>query len=576
MGLMATIGRAMTRRSIENPSVPLSSGADWLYDIFGATRSGSGIRVSRETALTCAAFWKGCNLISSDVARVPCRVYKQQDGVWKLRDPEHATYGLLRHQSNAEMTAFIFKKVVQFHATAVGNGYAYIKRTPIGEPEELIPLLPHWTYPMRVAGKLRYVTEVDGEEHYLLPENVLHIKGLSYDGLAGYSLIAKARESLGLAIGAERFGSVFFRNNATPSLVLQHPGTLGDQALKRLRESWSASQGGIENAHKPKVLEEGMTVHQMSINAKDAQLIEIRRHQIKEVANFLGVPPHKLGDDTRNAYNSLEQENQSYLDETLEAWFVNWEQECRAKLLTEKEKRKSSRSVRFDRKQLVQMSADTQSKYFPALVNGGLMLPDEARYELGLNPLPDDEGQKLRLPTTVVIVGEEEETTEPEGEETSPSGDNDEPLESDQSPEPPDVGQRDIQQALLRTQREWVLEVAQRMAKRLSTEAKRASSDDEKFMDWLNEDLVQKHAPVVVDAFNTVAELCGTKSRDVSGMLLERFRKGLEGVYDTAKKAEFPARIAEFCAEFEQKQPETLANCVISRSELFEEKSHAV
>lgn len=404
------------RASLENPSTPLSNPDEWLYEALGARKSASGVRVNRETALTYAAVWRGTNLISRDVGKLPLVIYKRQ-GEGKARAPEHAAYNLLRRKPNQYMTAFVFRQTLQAHVLLRGNGYAYIFRRGDGTPLELLPLNPDSTYPVRENGVLMYITEisltVQGQTggapvvqlRKLPAADVLHIKGLSFDGLIGYDVITKARESLGLGIAMEEFGSRFFRNNAKPSVVIEHPGKLTDQAAKKLREQWNSIHSGLENAHKTAVLEEGMKLKEFSIAARNAQLIESRQFQIREVANWFGVPPHKLGDTTRTAFASLEQENQSYLDDALDPWLVNWEEECWDKLLTEEEKAGDTHVIEFMRHALVRANLADRGIFYSAALSAGWISRDEVRARENLNPIPDGQGQVFLFPLNMAPNG---------------------------------------------------------------------------------------------------------------------------------------------------------------------------
>lgn len=393
------------QRSIENPSTPLSSPDDWLYDALGSYRASSGVNVNHQTALTYAAVWRAVNLIAGDVAKIPVFIYRNLQEGGKAKAVEHPAFFLLRRMANEEMTAYVFKKTLLGHALLHGNGYAYIFRANNGSPREMIPLQPNTTYPIRQNGQLMYVTQMlSGELRKLFRENVFHIKGLSFDGLIGYSVIEKARESLGLGMALQTYGSIFFRNNARPNIVLQHPAKLDEATKSRLRDSWERIHSGLENAHRTAILDSGLQVKELSINAKDSQFIESRQFEIREVANWFGIPPHKLGDTTRTSYKSLEQENQAYLDEALDHWLTNFEEEAWTKLLTEEEKRSEQYHVEFFRRALVRADLEQRGKYYSSALQNGWMNRDEIRDEENLNPLPDNQGKRFFIPLNMQLT----------------------------------------------------------------------------------------------------------------------------------------------------------------------------
>jgi HK97 family phage portal protein len=434
MGAVATFFGSLLggfgRRSIENPSTPLSAPDDWLYGALGAVRSSAGINVNRETALTYAAVWRATSLLSRDVGKLPFRVYRRA-GAGKDRDTNHPASRLLRRKPNECMTAFIFRQLLMVHALLQGNGYAYIVRNGAGEPISLVPLFPDRTYPLRQNNVTMYATEIvldqgDRMELRKLPaEDVLHIKGLGYDGLQGYSVISKARESLGLGMAAQKFGSIFFRNNARPNLALEYPGRLSEMAVKNIRESWERAHSGLDQSHRVALFQEGVKLHQFSINARDSQLLETRAFEIREVANWFNIPPHKLGDTSRTSYNSLEQENQAYLDEALDPWLCNWEEECDDKLLTEEQKDRDSHCCKYQRSALVRANLDARGNYYQKALQSGWLNRDEVRAEEDLNPIPDGEGARYFLPLNLGMTPkldeeDEEELTPAEAQDLRP------------------------------------------------------------------------------------------------------------------------------------------------------------
>jgi HK97 family phage portal protein len=264
MGLLTSL----FRRSLENPSTPLSAPDDWLFDSLGSFRASSGVNVNRETALTYAPYWRCTSLLSGDVAKLPLCVYRTSER-GKEHAKDHPAYRLLRYQTSPELMALQFKRVLTLHAIAEGNGYAYIQRDGAGRPLELWPLSPMKTYPVRENQRLWYVTEVGARQRKIRSEDMFHLKGLSFGGLVGYSVVAKMRESIGLALAFDNFGSIFFRNNARPNVVLKHPGRLKPEARLNLRESWERMHSGLENAHRTAILEEGLDLTVLQHNARD-------------------------------------------------------------------------------------------------------------------------------------------------------------------------------------------------------------------------------------------------------------------------------------------------------------------
>ncbi|QJW94708.1 phage portal protein [Frigoriglobus tundricola] len=485
--------RNRNRRSLENPNVPLNLWSDEAFEAFGAAKSVSGVKVSRNKALGYPAVWRAVSLISGDVAKLSLRVYEQK-GQNKTPFPSHPAYRLLLRKPNDMMTAFIFKQTLMLHVLTHGNGYAYIDRDGAGKPVALLILDPDRVKPRRVDGVLWYVYQPpqNAAERALAVDEVLHIKGLGYDGLMGYPVLQVARDALGAAIAARDHSARYFHNGARPGGVLEHPGpkALSDQARKNMRESWDRIHRGLENAHKVAILEEGTKYNGFSSNARDAQLLETREFDAREVANIFGVPTHKLGDPSKVAYNSLGEENQSYYDDTLSRWLRLFAEECHDKLLSEDEKSKESHTIDFDYQELLKANIGEQVDVVGKMVSSGLMNQDEGRAVFNYNPIPDGRGERFFVSNTLVPldqVGQPKPTAEPS---KAPAPD---PDPAPTRKDPPD-GLRAV-----------VGEVARRMAKRLATNAERATRAD--LDKWLATG-IREHVPVIAEAFGPVVSLC--------------------------------------------------------------------
>jgi len=377
---------AESRASVENPNTPLSHPDVWLIDALGGGQSKTGVAVNRESAMTYAAVFNAVRLISTDVARVPLFVYQRSE-TGKERARSHPAYRILRRKANREITAFFFRQTMTGQALLLGNAYAFIERAGNGAPVGLNMLDPSKVTPVRANGILFYIYRRDGAVDLRLPaSDVFHLRGLGFDGLQGYSVIAKARESLGMGLAARDFGARTYANNARPSVVLTFPGELKKEARDAITDSWNKQYQGLDNAGKTAILEHGFGMVPLSINMRDAQLIESRVFEIREVANWFSVPPHKLGDPTRSSFASLEQENQSYLDQSLDGWLVAWESEAWDKLLTERQKAADSHFVEFERRALVQSDLKTLGDFLRIATGGAAwMTPDEARDKINLN-----------------------------------------------------------------------------------------------------------------------------------------------------------------------------------------------
>jgi len=392
--------RLPVSRNMENPNDPLdpdSDDGDSSLTSFwgGSSTSETGAKVTRKAALGYSPYFRAVSLISGDAGRCPLFVYRKVDeeyGEGKEKANDHPAYKLLRRRPNSYMTANVWKETMFLHACDKGNAYSYILRKGdalAGEPTELLPLDPDCTWPVRVNGQMWYVNQSQGKMVKIPACNILHIKGISWDGLSGMGWREIGKETLGLGIASRKFSSRFYKRGAVPSVVLEAPGKMTPKVSRQLRRDWERLQTGLENMHATAVLQQGTKAHTLSQNARDSQMAEMQMFNVRMVSTLTGVPPHKLGDNTRAAYNSLEQENQSYLDDALDHWLVRFEEECEDKLLTEKEKDSEEFCIEFNRKIFVQANLAARFAAYGIAKQNRLMTSNEIRAIENLNPRPD-------------------------------------------------------------------------------------------------------------------------------------------------------------------------------------------
>ncbi|MBQ1617758.1 MAG: phage portal protein, partial [Ruminococcus sp.] len=241
---------------------------------------------------------------------------------------------------------FVFRETLMTHLLLWGNAYAQIIRNGKGEIMALYPLMPNkMSVDRDENGQLYYTYTRSSEEAktsetgrvILLPKDVLHIPGLGFDGLVGYSPIAMAKNAIGLAIATEEYGAKFFANGAAPSGVLEHPSTLKNP--EKLREAWQSQFGGSQNSNRIAVLEEGLKYTPISISPEQAQFLETRKFQINEIARIFRVPPHMVGDLEKSSFSNIEQQSLEFVKYTLDPWVVRWEQNLQRILLNPDEKK---------------------------------------------------------------------------------------------------------------------------------------------------------------------------------------------------------------------------------------------
>ena len=254
----------------------------------------------------------------------------------------------------------------------------------------LYPLLPdRMTVDRDSKGKLTYTyTTSDGKIAYLAPEDVLHIPGLGFDGVMGYSPIALEKAAIGLGIAAEEYGSKFFANGARPSGILTHPNTVKDPAA--LRASWNAAYGGSGNASRVAVLEEGMTFTPLSLPNNEAQFLETRKFQVTEICRIFRVPPHMIGDLERATFSNIESQNISFAVHTIRPWLVRIEQAVNRALIPENEKGRFYAQFNIDG--LMRGDYKSRMEGYAIARQNGWMSTNDIRALENLNPISEEEG----------------------------------------------------------------------------------------------------------------------------------------------------------------------------------------
>ena len=376
-----------------------TAGSSYRFFTGGST---AGKNVTERSAMQMTAVYSCVRVLSEAVAGLPLHLYKYRSDGGKEKALKHPLYFLLHDEPNPEMTSFVFRETLMTHLLLWGNAYAQVIRNGKGEVVALYPLMPNrMSVDRDENGRLYYKyyrgsDEAIRNKEYevvLSPYDVLHIPGLGFDGLVGYSPIAMAKNAIGLAIATEEYGAKFFANGAAPSGVLEHPGTLKNP--DKVRESWNATFGGSHNANKVAVLEEGMKYTPISISPEQAQFLETRKFQINEIARIFRVPPHMVGDLEKSSFSNIEQQSLEFVKYTLEPWLVRWEQSMVRSLLTPSEKREYF--IKFNVDGLLRGDyASRMSGYATARQNGWMSANDIRELE-NLDRIPAEDGGDLYL-----------------------------------------------------------------------------------------------------------------------------------------------------------------------------------
>jgi HK97 family phage portal protein len=368
--------------------------------LMGSTTAGK--TVTERSALQMTAVYSCVRILAEAVAGLPLHLYRYTDDGGKEKAIDHPLYRLLHDEPNAEMSSFVFRETLMTHLLLWGNCYAQIIRNGRDEIVGLYPLMPNkMTVHRDENGQLYYlytrgvddVTNTKSMTVKLGPSDVLHIPGLGFDGLVGYSPIAMAKNAIGLAIATEEYGAKFFANGAAPSGVLEHPGTIKEPG--KVREAWQSQFGGSANSNKIAVLEEGMKYTPISISPEQAQFLETRKFQINEIARIFRVPPHMVGDLEKSSFSNIEQQSLEFVKYTLDPWVVRWEQTLARTLFTTEEKKKLF--FRFNVEGLLRGDYVSRMNGYATARQNGWMSANDIRELENLDRIPTEEGGDMYL-----------------------------------------------------------------------------------------------------------------------------------------------------------------------------------
>lgn len=386
-------------RSRDKPVTDSTAGGAYRFFFGGST---SGKTVTERSSMQMTAVYSCVRILAEAVAGLPLQFYRYTEEGSKEKATDHPLYFLLHDEPNPEMTSFVFRETLMTHLLLWGNAYAQIIRNGKGEVIALYPLMPNrMTVDRNEKGQLYYSYQTSKDEAptmkgstvILKPSDVLHVPGLGFDGLVGYSPIAMAKNAIGMAIACEEYGAKFFANGATPGGILEHPGTVKDPA--KVRESWNSAFGGSSNSNKVAVLEEGMKYTPISISPEQAQFLETRKFQIDEIARIFRVPPHMVGDLEKSSFSNIEQQSLEFVKYTLAPWISRWEQSMMRSLLSADEK--PQYFVKFNVDGLLRGDYQSRMNGYAIGRQNGWMSANDIRELENLDRIPAEQGGDLYL-----------------------------------------------------------------------------------------------------------------------------------------------------------------------------------
>ena len=371
--------------------------------IFTFGTANSGERVDEKSAMQIATVYACVRLLAESVAQLPLHLYRYTDGgIGKEMAAEHPLYPLIHRRPNPEMSSFTWREIMMVHLLLYGNSFNQIIRDGRNGILGLYPLLPENVEVDRDEhGELYYVyhaytDEAPGEKNkdiYFRRDEILHIPGLGFNGLVGFSPIAMMKNALGTNLAVEKYGSAFFKNGAQPSGVLEHPGVLKDP--EKIRRNWSAVYGGANNAHQVALLEEGMSYKPISLPPEDSQFLSTRQFGVEEICRIFRVPPHMVQDLQRATFNNIEHMGIEFVMHTLMPWLVRIEQDMIKDLLVEEEQ--NELFPKFNVDGLMRGDYKSRMEGYAIAINNGIMSVNDVRRLENMDPLDEADGGDFHI-----------------------------------------------------------------------------------------------------------------------------------------------------------------------------------
>lgn len=398
--------RKLFRYTLEDPTVPITS--ENIVNYVGGSQGAAGIRVSPQAALSNPNVLAAVRLVCNHVANMPLVLYRKTEN-GRERAVDHPAYKLVKRRPHFSYHSWQWRHTSQLHSILWGNSYTWIWRNELGDPQELLILDPLTT---RYEDGY-YRTTIDGQPSPPIPvSDIIHIKSISPDGLTGYMTYVLCRDALSEGLAQIKYSANYFRNNAKPPILIKSPpGATSREKMLDFKASVVRWLQGSANAGEPGVVPSGTEIQELGGNPQQVELVELKKHDLIQVANIIGIPSSKIGSEQNTSYSSLIADNQSLLVDHLNSWLRQWESEL-DKLLTERELDEDSHYFEFERKSILMMTPIEETNLIVQQRNNGLLSFEESREILNRSTVRDD-AQIWWRPSNVIVEGEQPEPPEP-------------------------------------------------------------------------------------------------------------------------------------------------------------------
>jgi HK97 family phage portal protein len=540
------------------------------YLLGNVSGSASGVEVTEDSALSATAVWAGVRIISETVAMLPLKLYERLDERSKRPARNNPLFKLLHDEPNPEQTSFEFREMQQGFLLLWGNCYAQKITNGRGEVIELWPLVPWRVTPQRTpSNTLVYRVKLPGDgggEAVLPADDVMHLRGFSSNGLLGDNVVQRFRESIGLGLAAERSGARFYGNGYQLAGFLKHPGKLGPDGRKNLRESWKENHGGVDRHHRLGILEEGIEFIATSTDPQKAQALETRKFQVTEVARILNLPPHLLKDLERATFTNIEHQGQEYVTYSIQPWLTRWEQRMNRSLLLPNQRK--NLFTKFEVGALLRGDSAARSAFYKSMFETGVYSINDIREKEDDEPV--EGGDQRFVPMNMVPLEKVGEITDAQikAKETPPPAPVAEPeAEEEEAPEPRAI-RPDPRAAMEPVVRAELDRAVRRQVKAVRAALKK---DAQEFRIWADGFFEKERGLVessLQPAMDSLSALTGDEfdTKAFAGLdsakALDDFRRAL------GTPEEYEARIEAVLTKWETERVDTLTKQIIERPAL--------
>lgn len=337
----------------------------------------TGRTINEESAMQISVVWSCVRILSETIGAMPWAVY-ERDRRGNATKVDHDLGAVMMGSPNADMTSTEYREAKVVNLCLRGNAYSLIDRNGAGNVASLYPVVSQNVQPKRTAnGEIVYTVLDRGKWETFPREKVWHVKGFGSNGLEGFSPIGYVRQAMGLSLATEEFGARFFSNGAAPAIVFTLPTFLKDDQRKIARKNLEEMYSGLQNAHKPFLMEGGMKPETITMPLEDAQFLQTRKFQLQEICRIYRVPPHMVADLERATFSNIEHLSLEFVTFTLMPYLTRMEQAASKWLFKPSDRNRFF--LRFNFEGLLRADTAARAEFYSKMLQNGVYSRNEVR-----------------------------------------------------------------------------------------------------------------------------------------------------------------------------------------------------